>query len=88
MAWSIEISSGAERELRKLERATAKRLVAYLSNLAAETTNPREPGKGLTDPSAGLWRYRVGDYRIICQLLDERLVVLVIRFGHRSRIYD
>lgn len=88
MDWTIEISSGAERQLRKLDRATARRLVAYLRTLVAETNDPRQRGKGLTGPYSGLWRYRVGDHRIICQLLDDRLIVLVVRLGHRSQVYD
>jgi mRNA interferase RelE/StbE len=53
------------------------------SSIVAETDDPRLRGKGLSGPLAGLWPYRVGDHRIICQLLDDRLIVLVIRFGHR-----
>lgn len=88
MAWTVEISSGAERQLRKLDPATARRLTVYLKRLLAETTDPRERGKALTGPLGGLWRYRVGDYRLVCELMDQRLVVLVVRVGHRSRIYD
>ncbi len=88
MAWTVELSSGAERQLRKLDGATAKRLATYLQRLVEETNDPRERGKALTGPLAGLWRYRVGDYRLVCELVDQRLVVLVVRLGHRSRIYD
>jgi mRNA interferase RelE/StbE len=88
LSWTIDISSGAERQLRKLDRSTARRLVAYLNQLVAETDDPRLRGKGLSGPLAGLWRYRVGDHRIICQLLDDRLIVLVVRLGHRSRVYE
>ena len=88
MGWTIELSSGAERQLRKLDPSTAKRLVAYLRKLATDASNPRQSGKALSGPLAGLWRYRVGNYRIICQLQDDRLIVLVVRLGHRSRVYD
>jgi mRNA-degrading endonuclease RelE of RelBE toxin-antitoxin system len=57
----IEISSSAERQLRKLGRGTARRLVTYLNNLVLETTNTRERGKSLTGPYSGLWQFRVGD---------------------------
>ena len=87
MAWTVELSGGAERQLRKLDRSTAKRLATFLQRLVAETNDPRERGKALTGPLAGLWRYRVGDYRLICELVDERLVVLVVRLGHRCQIY-
>ena len=88
MGWTIELSSGAERQLSKLDRSTARRLVAYLNQLVDEAADPRQRGKALSGPLAGLWRDRVGDYRLICQLLDDRLIVLVLRLGHRSRVYD
>ncbi len=88
MGWTVELSSGAERQLRKLDPDTARRLGNYLRTLVAETTDPRVRGKALTGPMTGLWRYRVGDYRLVCELIDQRLVVLVVRLGHRSRIYD
>jgi len=88
LAWTVEFSSGAERQLGRLDPTTARRLGGYLRRLVAETTDPRERGKALTGAMTGLWRYRVGDHRLICQLLDQRLVVLVVRLGHRSRIYE
>ena len=88
LAWTVELSSGAERQLRKLDPATARRLGMYLRRLVAETADPRERGKALTGPMTGLWRYRVGDYRLVCELMEQRLVVLVVRLGHRSRIYE
>lgn len=88
MAWTVELSSGAERQLRRLDPATAKRLGLYLQKLVTETVDPRERGKPLTGPMKGLWRYRVGDYRLVCELMEQRLVVLVVRLGHRSRIYE
>jgi mRNA interferase RelE/StbE len=88
LAWTIEVSSGAERQLRKLDRATSKRLVDYLKRLVADNSDPRQRGKALRGPLTGLWRYRVGDYRLVCELIDERLVVLVVRLGHRSTVYD
>ena len=88
MAWTIEVSSAAERQLRKLDKPAAKRLATYLQHVSADPEGPRRRGKPLTGGLRGLWRYRVGDYRVICELNDERLVVLVVRLGHRSRIYD
>lgn len=85
---TIELSSGAERQLRKLDLSTAKRVVAYLRQLLTDASNPRLKGKALAGPLAGLWRDRVGDHRIICQLQDDRLIVLVVRVGHRNRIHD
>jgi mRNA interferase RelE/StbE len=82
---------GAEKikeQLRKLDKTTAKRLVSFLREVVADSAGPRTRGKPLAGPLRGLWRYRVGDYRVICELIDERLVVLVVRLGHRSRIYN
>lgn len=88
MTWTVEISSAAERQLRKLDVTTATRLTGYLQRLIAETVDPSERGKALTGPLGGLWRYRVGDYRLVCELNNQRLVVLLVRLGHRSRIYE
>lgn len=87
MAWRIEVIPSAAKELRKLDRQVARRIGAYLNELATTCSNPRQRGKGLTANKSGLWRYRVGDYRIICQLEDERLLVLVVRIAHRSAVY-
>ena len=65
----------------------ARRIGAYLQDLVASCDDPRQRGKGLTANWAGLWRYRVGDHRVICQLEDDRLLVLVVRIAHRSEAY-
>ena len=62
--------------------------MAHLNQLVDETTDPRQRGKAFSGPLAGIWRYRIGDHRLICQLLDDRLIDLVLRLGHRSRVYD
>ncbi|ALR22824.1 MULTISPECIES: type II toxin-antitoxin system RelE family toxin [Sphingobium] len=87
MAWQIELSSNAEKSLSKLDRQTAKRIMTFLRERVASSDDPRASGKPLTGPLAGRWRYRVGDYRIVCEIEDGRLVVLVLTVGHRSGIY-
>lgn len=87
MAWRIEVTPAAVKELRKLDRQVARRIAAYLEELVTSCSDPRQRGQGLTANWAGLWRYRVGDYRVICQLEDELLLVLVVRIGHRSEAY-
>ena len=62
-------------------------MLRYLSRLAQETEDPRQRGKGLTANLTGLWRYRVGDYRVICDIQDGELVVLVLQVAHRSQAY-
>ena len=87
MSWSVELTKPAEKTLRKIDPQTSRRLRKALA--AIETLeDPRMRGKALTGSLAGLWRYRVGDYRIVCDLVDDRLVVLVIDIDHRSSVYD
>lgn len=87
MAWTLRISETARRQLKKLDRSTAQTLVRYLNRLVLETEDPRQRGKGLTANLTGLWRYRVGDYRVICDIQDGELVVLVLQVSHRSQAY-
>jgi len=76
------------KELKKLGNQTQRDILAYLDERVAGNANPRRFGKGLKADLAGLWRYRVGDYRILCQLKDGELLVLVIAVGHRRNVYD
>ncbi len=88
MAWKIELSESAERQIKKLGRQHSKRILKFLRDRVAQLDDPRSLGKALQGPEFGeLWRYRVGDFRIICKIEDDRLVVLVIRVGHRNEIY-
>jgi mRNA interferase RelE/StbE len=87
LAWTLRISETAKRQLRKLDRSTAQDLLRYLNRLLLETEDPRQRGKGLTANLAGLWRYRVGDYRLICEIQDGEMVVLVLQVAHRSQVY-
>jgi mRNA interferase RelE/StbE len=86
LGWRIEVDPPARRALRKLERDTSARIIAYLNGLTA-LDDPRTRGHGLRGPLAGFWRYRVGDYRLICRLQDDRLVLLILEIGHRSEVY-
>ena len=88
MAWTIEYSSAALRHLRKLGRATAAEILDYMDNRIAPAQNPRAFGKPLRHDKHGLWRYRVRDFRVICELDDERMFVVVLGIGHRSTIYE
>jgi len=75
------------RQLKRLDRSTAQNLLRYLNRLLREVEDPRQRGKGLTANLTGLWRYRVGDYRVICEIQDGELVVLVLQVAHRSQVY-
>ena len=87
MAWTVEVSDFAERQFRKLDRPVRDRLLDYLYDRIEGCKNPRHFGEPLKGEMAGLWRYRVGDYRIICKLEDNRLVVVALAVGHRREIY-
>lgn len=86
MAWTIEFDAVAAKQLARLDKHAARRIVAYLRHIA-DSDDPRTRGKGLTGRLAGLWRYRVGDYRIIVDICDSVTVVLAVEISHRSRTY-
>lgn len=86
MAWRIEIDKDVQREMKKLDKQVAKRITAKLREIS-QLDDPRSMGKGLTGNLAGLWRYRVGDYRIICDIEDGVLLILVVDVAHRREVY-
>lgn len=88
MAWTIKFSAFSVKQLRKLDKPVAKKILAYLRERVATQKDPRKLGKALLHDKAGFWRYSIENYRIICQIQDKELVVLVIRLGHRRDIYD
>lgn len=87
MAWSVEFTRSAQKQLRKLDKPAAARIARYLRQRIATTDNPRRLGKALTGERGELWRYRVGDYRLICKIEDQRVTVLVLEVGHRREVY-
>lgn len=87
MAWQIKLTDTAKKQLAKMGHVEARRITDYLRKRIEPADDPREFGKALTGRLAELWRYRVGDYRIICQIEEERLIVLVLRVGHRKEVY-
>ena len=86
--WTVEFDDRARRELRKLSAETQKTILSYLRQRIAGSANPRQFGKPLRLNLAGLWRCRVGDYRLICRIEDDRLIVLVLRVAHRREVYE
>jgi mRNA interferase RelE/StbE len=88
LPWTIEFDRRALRDLQQLDRAAQRRILAYLEQRVVPAASPRDLGEALTSTFAGLWRYRVGDYRVICRLEDACLVVLVVRIGHRRDVYE
>ena len=88
MAWTVELSETADRELAKLDPQQRKRILKFLWGRVAALDDPRSLGEPLHGSELGeFWRYRVGDYRLICRIEDDRLIVLVLRVGHRREIY-
>lgn len=87
MAWTVEVSDYAEKQLRKLDKPIQKRLLDWLEDRIEGCKNPRHFGEPLRGERAGLWRYRIGDYRVICEIQDKQLVVLALAVGHRREIY-
>lgn len=86
MVWIIEFDIAAEQDLKKLPKSEQKKLLKAIHRLANLPT-PRSAGKPLKGQFGGLWRYRMGNYRIICKIEDSILLVLVIAIGHRKNIY-
>ena len=85
--WRIEITRTAEKQIQKLSRGAQESIIQFLRERVQTADNPRQLGKPLHGDKGGLWRYRVGDYRLICDIQDERITVLVVRVGHRKDVY-
>lgn len=84
--WKIDFDDKAKKHLNRLDNPIKQRVLAYLDDLRFK--EPRSFGKPLTANKKGLWRYRVGDYRIICDIRDKQVLILVIDIDHRSKIYS
>ena len=87
MVWKIEYSATALKQLRKLDKQTARRILDYMDERVARTKDARSLGKALVGPLGELWRYRVGDYRLICEIRDKAVVILVLQVGNRREVY-
>ena len=88
MSWVYRFDERALKELQKLGPQVSREVVTYLDERIAGEEDPRRFGKGLKAELAGLWRYRVGDYRILCQIKVREVVVVVVAVGHRKNVYD
>ncbi len=88
MTWTVEFDDAAAKELRKLDKQTQQEILRYFRKRIATNEDPRRFGKPLSRDLAGLWRYRVRNYRMICNIEDGNLLVLVLRVGHRKDVYE
>ena len=88
MAWIIKYTESSSKQLKKLDKQTALRVLDYMDERVAVLDDPRSLGKNLKGPKMGeYWRYRVGDIRVICNIVDEQVMVLVIEIGNRREVY-
>jgi mRNA interferase RelE/StbE len=87
LAWTIDYTQTARNQLKKLDKPVARRIVDFLDDRIAKQEDPRTMGKALTGALGTLWRYRIGDYRVICEIQHRAVTVLVIRIGHRREVY-
>jgi mRNA interferase RelE/StbE len=88
MAWKVELSEAVAREIDKLDPQVARRILKFLQERVAKLDNPRSIGEPLHGSKFGeFWKYRVGNYRLICSIEDQQLIVLVLRVGNRSEVY-
>ena len=87
MAWRVEITRTAERQIAKVDRQVQISVIHYLREHVERSEDPRQQGKALRGEKKGLWRYRVGDYRVICPIRDESKTVVVLTLGHRKEVY-
>lgn len=87
MAWQIKFTETAEKQLKNLDKQVANRILNWLDERISSTNNPRLWGSPLTGVFTGKWRYRVGDFRIVCEILDDILLVRVVKVGNRGNVY-
>jgi mRNA interferase RelE/StbE len=87
MAWSVSLSPTAQGQLDGLDKPIARRILKFLHERVEKLDDPRQIGEPLQGPLRQLWRYRVGDYRLVCTLEHDHFIVLVLRIGHRRDVY-
>lgn len=88
MKYSVEYTPRAVKDLKKLDKQTRALIFGWIEKNLVDCENPRQHGKGLTANRSGQWRYRIGDYRLIAEIHDDKVVILVLTVGHRREVYD
>ena len=88
MKYKVIFTDKANKQLNKIDKHVASLIIGWIEKNLDGTENPRQHGKGLTGNKAEEWRYRIGDYRIICDIQDEEIIILVLEIGHRRNIYE
>ena len=88
MQYKVIFTERAKKQLKKLDKHIAALIIGWLEKNIQNCENPRLHGKGLVENKSGQWRYRIGDYRVICEIQDKEIIVLVLEVRHRREIYD
>lgn len=88
MRYKVVLTEKAKKQLKKLDKHISSLLVGWMEKNLEGCSNPRQHGKGLTGDKSGQWRYRIGIYRLICEIHDEEITILVLEAGHRREIYE
>lgn len=88
MKYRVVFSEKAKKQLKKLDKHINSLIIGWLEKNIENSENPRIHGKALIENRLGQWRYRIGDYRVICEINDNEIVVLVVEVGHRKNVYD
>ena len=87
MKYKVVFTDRAKKQLKKLDKYISSLIIGWIEKNLEGCSNPRQHGKGLLGDKVGQWRYRIGDYRLICEIQDEEIVILVLEIGHRREIY-
>lgn len=88
MRYKVRFTDKALKVLKKMDKQTAKLIMAWIRKNLEDCENPRQHGKGLTANRSGQWRYRVGDYRLIADIQEDKILILILNIGHRNDIYN
>lgn len=88
MSYKVETTARFDKDFKKLDKYTRRMIKAWIEKNLIDCSNPRQHGKGLAANRSGQWRYRIGDYRLICMIEEEKLVIIALTVGHRRDVYD
>lgn len=88
MKYRVIFSEAAKKQLKKMDKHISALILGWIEKNLEGCKDPRQHGKSLTGDKSGQWRYRIGDYRIICEIIDEEITILVLEAGHRKNVYD
>lgn len=88
MKYKVVFSEGAKKQLKKLDKHICALILGWIEKNLQECEDPRQHGKALIGDKSGQWRYRIGDYRVICEIIDDEIKILVLEVGHRKKVYE